>query len=72
MKSPTRRERQHDADGSAKHDGAVHVLADRAEEKAHERVTLLACVLGAVASIGGFIFGYVRCGRSSPRPAPRP
>lgn len=28
---------------------------------AQEKVTLLACVLGAVASLGGFIFGYVRC-----------
>lgn len=28
---------------------------------AREQVTLLACVLGAVASLGGFIFGYVRC-----------
>jgi SP family sugar:H+ symporter-like MFS transporter len=27
---------------------------------AEQRVTLLACALGAVASIGGFIFGYVR------------
>ncbi|EQL03720.1 hexose transporter-like protein [Ophiocordyceps sinensis CO18] len=26
---------------------------------AQEKVTLLACVLGAVASLGGFIFGYV-------------
>jgi SP family sugar:H+ symporter-like MFS transporter len=25
-----------------------------------ERVTLLACALGAIAAIGGFIFGYVR------------
>lgn len=25
-----------------------------------EKVTILACVLGAVASLGGFIFGYVR------------
>jgi SP family sugar:H+ symporter-like MFS transporter len=24
------------------------------------KVTVLACTLGAVASIGGFIFGYVR------------
>ncbi|CAG9990334.1 unnamed protein product [Clonostachys byssicola] len=27
---------------------------------AEQRITLLACALGAVASIGGFIFGYVR------------
>jgi hypothetical protein len=25
-----------------------------------QKVTFLACMLGAVASIGGFIFGYVR------------
>ncbi|KJZ75312.1 hypothetical protein HIM_05238 [Hirsutella minnesotensis 3608] len=30
-----------------------------AQVKKHQRVTLLACVLGAVASLGGFIFGYV-------------
>ena len=27
---------------------------------ADQRVTFLACILGAVASIGGFMFGYVR------------
>lgn len=25
-----------------------------------ENITILACLLGAVASLGGFIFGYVR------------
>lgn len=25
-----------------------------------QKVTFLACILGATASIGGFIFGYVR------------
>lgn len=26
-----------------------------------ERITLIACFLGLVASVGGFMFGYVRC-----------
>ena len=32
-----------------------------------QRVTLLACLLGAVASVGGFIFGYVRSVSVFPR-----
>lgn len=35
----------------------VNVEKHAAQE---QRVTALACLLGAVASIGGFIFGYVR------------
>ncbi len=31
-----------------------------ASPASHQRVTLLACFLGLVASIGGFMFGYVR------------
>lgn len=29
-------------------------------EAADQKITLLACFLGLVASIGGFMFGYVR------------
>lgn len=43
-----------------------HSLRAVAKEKAagdglaEQKVTFLACALGAVASVGGFIFGYVR------------
>jgi hypothetical protein len=33
-------------------------VADRV--KAQQRITFAACMLGFVASIGGFMFGYVR------------
>ncbi len=34
---------------------------------AEQRITLMACILGAVASIGGFMFGYVRYVMLCPR-----
>lgn len=34
--------------------------SEGSEPHSVEKVTVLACALGAVASIGGFIFGYVR------------
>ncbi|KAH6611541.1 mfs monosaccharide transporter [Trichoderma cornu-damae] len=33
--------------------------SDGSEIRSEEKVTVLACALGAVASIGGFIFGYI-------------
>lgn len=33
---------------------------EKSDVLAEQKVTLIACVLGAVASLGGFIFGYVR------------
>ena len=33
---------------------------EKSDVQVEQKVTLLACVLGAVASLGGFIFGYVR------------
>ncbi|PFH62343.1 hypothetical protein XA68_14070 [Ophiocordyceps unilateralis] len=42
--------------GNERRGGAGSETSSRGSE---ERVTLLACVLAAVASIGGFIFGYV-------------
>ncbi|KAM4055848.1 major facilitator superfamily protein [Hirsutella rhossiliensis] len=64
MKSLRQRERpatqEHEVNGVVERDKSSRVLADgKKTERAREKVTLLACVLGAVASLGGFIFGYV-------------
>lgn len=40
------------------HEDIANVVKPETIEQ--EKVTLLACILGAVASCGGFIFGYVR------------
>ncbi|KEY68623.1 hypothetical protein S7711_00505 [Stachybotrys chartarum IBT 7711] len=43
---------------------AVGGVIQRDEVVKEQRVTFIACFLGLVASIGGFMFGYVRCARS--------
>lgn len=56
-RAPTEEQQPHQQQHSSHEDVANIVKPETFEE---EKVTLLACILGAVASCGGFIFGYVR------------
>ncbi|KAK1761147.1 putative hexose transporter [Echria macrotheca] len=53
MQPPQRRATDASSKQDATHDPSPATLVDE------QKVTLLACVLGGVASIGGFMFGYV-------------
>lgn len=48
--------------GSDKRDSANGDAKDRKKEEllAEQKITFLACFQGFVASLGGFIFGYIR------------
>lgn len=49
----------------SKHEANVPEKVENRNASEQQKVTFLACALGATASIGGFIFGYVRCVRKS-------
>lgn len=43
-----------------KHEQQQEEMREPPPLAAEQRLTFLACLLGTVASIGGFMFGYVR------------
>lgn len=59
----------HHSNGHPPKEGPIDGPADsniNGNDLAEQKVTWIACILGAVASIGGFIFGYIRYGLSLP------
>lgn len=50
------------ATGQIKHEHETHKgeMQESPSLASEQKLTFLACLLGTVASIGGFMFGYVR------------